>query len=325
MRRVVIEEHFWSDALETNGCYTDGPSPFTRATMDEVRSRLTDFTEHRLPDMDRDGIDVQVLSLTAPGISMQPDIAVAVSDARRANDILAGVIRGHPDRFAGFATLALQDVPAAVVELERCIGELGFVGVLVNDHTLGHYLDEPVFEPLWDRLEHLGVPLYLHPSASFDQWHVLDGHPELQGATWAFQAATGGHAMRLVFGKVFDRHPDAQLILGHMGEFLPFQLSRFDDCAQSLVLPEPLDHPPSEYFGRNIAITTTGVFSHAVLLAAIAIMGIDNIMLSTDYPYDDAGKAVRFLDTAPIADSDRRKIAHANADRILSLTAHASG
>ncbi len=298
---------------------TDGPSPFTRATMDAVRSRLTDFSEHRLPDMDRHGIEMQVLLLTAPGISMQPDAAIAVSDARRANDILAGVIRSHPDRFSGFATLPLQDVPAAVVELDRCIDELGFVGVLVNDHTLGHYLDEPAFEPLWARLERLGVPLYLHPSAPFDQWHVLDGHPELQGATWAFQAATGGHAMRLVFGKVFDRHPDARLILGHMGEFLPFQLSRFDDCATRLVLPEPLDRQPSEYFGRNITITTTGVFSHPVLLAAIAIMGVDNIMLSTDYPYDDAGEAVHFLDTAPIADSDRRKIAHANADLILGL------
>lgn len=320
MRRVVIEEHFWSDALQTKGCYTDGPSPFPRAVMDKVRSRLIDFTEHRLADMDRVGIDMQVLSLTAPGISMQSDASVAVDDARRANNILADVIRGHPSRFAGFATLPLQDVPAAVGELDRCIGELGFVGVMVNDHTLGHYLDEPTFEPIWSRLEHHGVPLYLHPSVPFDQWHVLEGHPELAGATWAFQAATGAHALRLVFGKVFDRHPQARLILGHMGEFLPFQLSRFDDCAKGFALPQPLDHPPSEYFGRNIAITTTGVFSHPVLQAAIAIMGVENIMLSTDYPYDSASDAVRFLDTAPISASDRQKIAHGNADRILGLT-----
>lgn len=250
---------------------------------------------------------------------VQPDAQVAVDDARRANDFLAGVIGRHPDRFAGFAALPLQDVDAAATELQRCVTELGFVGTLVNDHTLGHYLDEPQFDPLWSRLEDLDVPLYVHPNVAFDQWHVLDGRPEMMGATWAWQATTGGHVMRLIFGRVFDRHPRARIIVGHMGEFLPFQLTRIDGCVKVLNLPEPLGNPPSEYFGRNILITTTGVFSHSALLAAIDAVGIDAVMWSTDYPYDDVDRAVEFLDTAPLSSADREKIAYRNAVRVPGL------
>lgn len=319
MRRIALEEHFWMNGLQTPGSYGNQKTAFTREFMDRNRTRVVDFTEHRLPEMDRLGIDTQVLSLTAPGLTMQPDARVAVGDARKANDFLADVVDRHPGRFAGFAALPLQDVGAAATELRRCVQELGFVGALVNDHTLGHYLDEPQFEPLWAQLEDLDVPLYVHPNVAFDQWHVLDGRPELTGATWAWQAATGGHVMRLIFGRVFDRHPRARIIVGHMGEFLPFQLSRIDSCTTHMDLDEPLGNPPSEYFGRNILITTSGVFSHSALIAAIDAVGIDAVMWATDYPYGSAERAVEFLDTAPLSAEDRERIAHRNAISVLGM------
>ena len=195
----------------------------------DVRRRLPDFTEYRLPEMDKHGIDMQVLSLTAPGIQMQPDAQTAVADARAANDFLASVISEHPGRFQGLAAVPLQDPRQAAAELRRAVEELGLCGALVNDHTLGHYLDEPQYDPFWETLQDLGVPLYIHPNpVPSDEWKVLQGYPGLDHATWSWAARTGGHALRLIFGGVFDQFPGARIILGHMGEFLPAQLFRID-------------------------------------------------------------------------------------------------
>ena len=235
----------------------------------------------RLPEMDRAGVDVQVLSLTSPGIQMQPDTAIAIADAHRANDHLLAVISDHPDRFAGLAAVALQDPEAAAAKLRRTVS-LGLRGALVNDHTLGHYFDEPQYEVFWNALEELDVPLYIHPSAAPPAGlSVVNGHPELVGPTWSWGVFAGGHAMRLIYAGVFDRHPRAKLILGHMGEFLPFQLSRFDIRHQDLDLEFQLKRLPSEYFGRNILATTTGVLSHSALIALIQAIGIDAVMFSS--------------------------------------------
>jgi 2,3-dihydroxybenzoate decarboxylase len=207
--------------------------------------------------------------------------------------------------------------------------ELGLCGALVNDHTLGHYLDEPQYVPFWEdvpfweALQDLDVPLYIHPNAvSSDDWNVLRGYPELDTATWSWAARTGGHAMRLIFVGVFDRFPNARIMLGHMGEFLPFQLSHFDARYADLDLERPLAKLPSEYFQTNIAITTTGVFSHAALMAAIQTIGIDNVMFSIDYPFEPTEKAVQFMCSAPLAPADKERVAHANAERILRLNLH---
>ena len=211
------------------------------------------------------------------------------------------MVASHPARFAGLAALPLQDPDKAAEELGRAVRDLGMCGALVNDHTLGHYLDEAQYQVVWAALCELGVPLYLHPGAiPADAWHLLQGRPELDGAVWSWAATTGGHAMRLVYGGVFDQFPQAKVILGHMGEFLPFQLSRFDARHDALVLERPLAKRPSEYFQDNIMITTTGVYSHAALLAAIQAIGIGNVMFSVDYPYEPTGKAVEFLNTAPL-------------------------
>jgi 2,3-dihydroxybenzoate decarboxylase len=270
--------------------------------------------------MDRHGVDMQVLSLTSPGIQMQPDPEIAVADAVAANDYLSAVIGEHPGRFAGLAAVPLQDPGQAAAELRRAVDGLGLCGALVNDHTLGHYLDEPQYVPFWEALQDLDVPLYIHPGAvPSDDWNVMRGYPELDTATWSWAARTGGHAMRLIFGGVFDRFPNARIILGHMGEFLPFQLSRFDARYADLDLKQPLHRLPSEYFGTNIAITTTGVFSHAALIAAIQAVGVDSVMFSIDYPFEPTGKAAEFICTAPLAPADKERVTHANAERILRL------
>jgi len=318
MKLIALEEAFWYDKLATDGSPLSH-LPVTRAAVADWQRRLPDFTEFRLPEMDACGVDTQVLSLTSPGVQMQPDPAIAVADARLANDFLAAIISEHPGRFEGLAAVALQDPHQAAAELRRAVG-MGLRGALVNDHTLGHYLDEPQYVPFWEMLEGLGVPLYIHPNAvPSDEWNVVRGYPELDSAVWSWAARTGGHAMRLIFGGVFDRFPGARIILGHMGEFLPFQLSRFDARYADLDLKQPLGKLPSEYFGANISITTTGVFSHAALIGAIEAMGIDNVMFSIDYPFETSAKAVDFMNSAPLAPGDKEKVAHANAERLLRL------
>jgi 2,3-dihydroxybenzoate decarboxylase len=270
--------------------------------------------------MDAAGIDVQVLSLTVPGLQTDTDDRTARDDARFANDYLARVMAGHPDRFRGFAALPMQDPKAAAAELGRCVRELGFCGALVNDHFQGHYLDEPRYDEVWAALEELSVPLYLHPGAPpADHWKALDGHPELYGATWSWAAETGVHALRVIYGGVFDRHPGATLILGHMGEFLPFMRSRLDSRYLTLDLEAPLQRMPSAYIGSNVVITTSGVFSPAALTGAVLEIGADAVMFSVDYPYESSREAVAGIERTTLSDSDREKIAHGNAERILRL------
>jgi len=285
----------------------------------EFKRKLADFNQYRLPEMDKYGIDVQVLSLTAPGIQADVDPRIAVENARRANDYLASAIAEHPTRFRGFAALPMQDPRSAVDELRRCVEELGFCGALVNDHTQGHYLDEPHYEVFWEALESIGLPLYIHPgSVPLESWRVMSGYPEMYGA-WSWAADTGGHALRLVYGGVFDRHPKASVILGHMGEFLPFQRSRLDSRYQTLELEQPLQRLPSEYIGTNITLTNSGVFSPATLKGAVMEVGADAVMFSVDYPYESTKDAVRGFEQTELNDIDRAKIAYQNAKRILKL------
>ncbi len=321
MKLIALEEAFWYDKLATKGT-PEGQVPCKPEILADWVRRLSDFTEFRLPEMDKYGIDMQVLSLTAPGIQAQSDPEIAVADARLANDYLAKVIRDYPGRFQGLAAIPLQDPERAAAELRRAVNELGLCGALVNDHTQGHYLDEPQFAPFWEAMEELEVPLYIHPSpVPSDEWKVLQGYPGLEGAVWSWNHRTGGHAMRLIFGGVFDRYPKAKIILGHMGEFLPAQLSRIDNRYQSLDLKAQPRLPklPSEYFGTNISITTSGVFSHSGLLDAIEVIGAENVMFSADYPFEKNEEATEFIRTAPLSSEDKELISHGNAERILRL------
>jgi 2,3-dihydroxybenzoate decarboxylase len=322
MRYVALEEAFTiPDLPDLSSALKGVVSHGKRDFVESFGRRLPDFTQWRIPEMDAAGVDVQVLSHTVPGIQQDLEPAEAAKLARAANDYLAGVVQQHPSRFAGFAALPLQDPDAAVAELTRSVQQLGFSGALVNDYLAGHYLDEPQFDELWAALEELRVPLYLHPGIPpTEPWALLGGHPELSGALWSWQATAGGHAMRIVMGGVFDRHPGATLILGHMGEFLPFQTSRFDSRYATLDPARPLRRKPSEYFGANVVITTTGVFDPAVLRAAIDTLGADAVMFSVDYPFESSQQSVDLIERTALTGEEREKVAHANADRLLRLS-----
>lgn len=319
MRKIALEEHFVTPDLAGYGAGTASiaqPQVWREATR-----RLLDVTDERLPAMDEAGLDVAVLSLNSPGIQAEPDSRIAVARAAMVNDVLAGVIAEHPDRFAGFAALPLQDPEAAAKELERGVAQLGLRGALVNAHTQGRYLDDPSLRVVWECAEALAVPLYLHPANGFDVPHVLDGHPELVGPMWSWGTDTATHALRLVFGGVFDRCPDAKLLLGHMGEGLPYALWRLDSrwAFHDHRGIELARERPSDYLRHNLYVTTSGVCDAPPLLCALLALGADHILFGTDYPFEQMTTATTFLDTAPISEADRAKIAHGNAETLLGL------
>jgi 2,3-dihydroxybenzoate decarboxylase len=320
MRRIALEEAFWLPELSAEGYSFGHLPPRSLVWREQVEQRLIDFDRYRLPDMDEHGVDMQVLSLTTPGLQGQPVADVAVREARIANTRLAEIIGKYPGRFAGLAALPLQDPDAAAAELDRSVDELGLNGALVNDHTLGQYLDDRAFDVVWDRLQSLDVPLYIHPNAmSADSWKVMSGYPFLAGSTFGWGAAVAGHALRLIYGRVFDRFPRATVILGHMGEFLPFQVTRLDSRFITLDMNDPPSQFPSKYFRENIMITTSGVLSHSALIAAIDAVGIDRVMFAIDYPYETTASAVSFLDSVPLPPADLEKVAFRNAMRVLRI------
>ena len=323
MRYIALEEAFFIPELAERQPIPALPLTFKTEFAEQIRPRLTDFSEYRLSEMDNACIDIQVLSLTVPGLQVDIEPGLARDNARFANEYLAKAIGEHPDRFRGFAALPLQDPAAAAAELERAVTQDGFCGALVNDCVYGpggRYLDTPEYEELWSALESLGVPLYLHPGTPpADHWRVIEGRPELYGATWSWPAEVSGHALRILFSGVFDRHPGAMLILGHMGEFLPFQRSRLDSRYATLATTA-LKRMPSEYRGTNIVFTNSGVFSPAVMLGAVLEVGADALMFSVDYPYESSYQAVKGFEQTTLNAADREKIAHGNAERLLRIS-----
>ncbi len=321
MRVIGLEEHFVTPDLVGYGASTAGIAQ-PQAWADASR-RLLDFTEERLPTMDAAGLDVQVLSLNSPGLQAETDAAVAVAKAVTVNDFLAGVMESNPERFSGFAALPLQDPKAAADELERAVTQLGMCGALVNAHTQGTYLDDQRYRVVWERAAALDVPLYLHPANGVDTAHVFSGHPELVGPMWSWGVDTATHVLRMIFGGVFDDFPDAKLLLGHMGEGLPYALWRLDSRwgFHNHHGIELARERPSEYLRHNLYITTSGVCSSAPLLCSLLALGSDHILFATDYPFETIEDATEFLRTAPISEADREKIAHRNAERLLHLPA----
>ena len=320
MRTIALEE---SLAVPGIGSAAESlaKSPLYRGEVTrEWLAQLPDVEQYRLPDMDAHGIDMQVLSLAAPGIQAIQDPGSAVTGAQRANDHLASVVSRYPDRFAGLAAAPLQDPARAVIEIERAVTQLGLRGVLVNGHTFGAYLDAPQFREVWAVLQSLDVPLYLHPGApQQDSWQVIEDYPVLRGSTWSWAAEIAGHVLRLIYSGLFDEFPTACVILGHMGEFVPFQMARLDARYRYLSPPRRLAHPPSYYVQHNLMITTSGVCSPGALVGALLSVGADRIMFAVDYPFESTQAAVDFLSTAPISELDRAKIAHGNAERLLGI------
>ena len=286
---------------------------------------LQDFGDKRIAIMDQHQIDFVVLSLAGPGVQVERDATVAPNKSKSVNDFLANEIQKRPARYGGFAHLPMQNPGEAANELERCMHDLKFQGVMINGQTNGEYLDLDKYSVFWERVAALEAPIYLHPANPVDHPAMYAGHPELWGpvCSWAFETAT--HALRLVFAGVFERYPKARLILGHMGETLPLNLWRFDSRwpishRGSMTLAQP----PSFYIKRNIAITTSGVCSDVSLRCALDAMGNSNVMFSVDYPFEKAELAAQFIATANIPETDRINVASENAKRILRLN-HAIG
>jgi predicted TIM-barrel fold metal-dependent hydrolase len=320
MRTIALEEHFWIPEL--------APQPGTGILSlfgPELDEQLRDVGKSRLADMDAAGIDVQVISHVAPAAQSCPG-AEGTMHARNANDLLATAIAAHPGRFAGFATLPTADPRAAADELERAVGDLGFVGALVNS-TLGSndaFLDDVRFSPLLERFEHLDVPLYLHPSPPPPALRDLlyGGLPphvamRLGTGAWGWHAEAGLHALRMVAAGVFDRHPGLRLILGHCGEMIPFMLDRIDAQLRRSWTGLPMDI--SEYFLRHVWVTTAGMFSVPPVMCTVQVFGVDRVLFSVDYPFGSNASGRALLDALPLSPADKAKIAAGNAERLLGL------
>jgi predicted TIM-barrel fold metal-dependent hydrolase len=286
-------------------------------------ANLADLGERRLAAMDASGIDLQVISHTTPGVQ-HLDGGSAVPLAREANDVLAAAMREHPRRFAGFATLPTSDPARAADELSRAVEKLGFLGAMVNGHTSGRFLDDPAFAVLLERFEHLDVPLYLHPTEPVPA--VRESYYEgfAPAVTWFFSAAAWGwhsetalHVLRMVLGGVFDRHPRLRVIIGHMGEMLPFMLQRIDDNIPPEVTG--LDRLPSAYILEHVVITTSGLFSVPPLQCALDVFGLERVLFSVDWPYAPNEEGRRLLEEAPLTADELELFAHGNAERILGL------
>ncbi|MDP2780607.1 amidohydrolase family protein [Devosia sp.] len=316
--KIALEEHFMAPGFEVY--FNTTAINISAELFGNALSSLRDFGDRRLENMDRIGVEKAVLSLSGPGVQAERSTAVAIRMARQCNDFLAQHITRRPHRYSGFAHLAMQDPAAAANELERCVGELGMVGAMINGQTNGAYLDDDRFSVFWERAADLGAPIYIHPSNPADVPYMYHGHPEMFGPVWSWTVETGNHALRILFGGVFDRYPGARLILGHMGETLPYQLWRFDSRWEISNRGERrLARKPSEYFRDNIYATTAGVCSDAPLRCAIDAMGVQQILFAVDYPFERAEDAGAWIEVAPLTDTERLAICSDNARKLLKL------
>ncbi|WP_218025881.1 amidohydrolase family protein [Nocardia miyunensis] len=330
MRVIAVEEHISTEDFLSTAHAVD-VLPGDEVEMDLMRTvesdpglrgRLTDL-DARLRDMDALGQDMAILSLNPPGVQPFPS-SDAVPLARRFNDALAEIVRRHPGRFGGLGTVAPQDPVAAATEIERVMGPLGLNGIMINSHTGGRYLDEPEFAPLLAAAEANRAPIYLHPRAP----SMLAAYRDygMPGAIWGYQAEAGLHAMRLILSGTLDRFPGLTIVLGHLGEGIPYWLRRIDNRhafaarTAGAATPMPkLSLTPSEYFRRNMVITTSGIDDPDVLELALRAVGADAIMFAIDYPYEDPAAALAFLRDAPLTDAQRTAIAHRTAERVFGI------
>jgi predicted TIM-barrel fold metal-dependent hydrolase len=311
---IALEEHYYDPEVAAT---FDGPEGRAPAT----RQRLLDLGELRLKEMDQAGIDLQVISHGAPS-TQRLDAETAVWLARGANDRLAAAIASQRDRFAAFAALPTPDPKAAADELERTVGELGFVGAMVHGPTNGVFFDDKRFWPIFERAQALDVPIYVHPAvpdrsvvAAYYQDYLAD-FPGLQTAAWGFTVETATQGIRLVLSGVFEAYPNLKIILGHMGEGLPFLLWRID---HALSRPGNRQIGFREQFSQHFYITTSGNFSTPALLCSMLELGVDRILFSVDWPFVANGPGTEWMSQLQISAEDKVKILSGNAKRLLKL------
>ena len=317
-RVIALEEHYWDREVAATFAPLDG----VRGAPGIVE-RLYDHGDLRIKEMDAAGIDVQVLSHGAPATQRLAG-ETAVRLARGANDRLREIVNAHPDRFAAFACLPTAEPAAAADELERTVTTLGFKGAMVHGLTNGVFLDDKRFWPIFERAQALDVPLYVHPATphpdvieAYYKDYVKD-FPAILSAAWGFTVETATQGIRLVLSGVFDAYPDVKIILGHLGESLPFSLWRITHA-----LARPGNRGTSfsfrDYFCKHFWITTSGNFSNPALLCCVMEMGVDRILFSVDWPFAPNKPATEWLHSVPLCPEDREKLASGNAKRLLKL------
>jgi predicted TIM-barrel fold metal-dependent hydrolase len=312
---VTIEEHYAdADVFGTWRGYDAAKTP-------DTQRKLIDLGGERIAEMDAAGIDFQVISHGAPAVQkLDPETAVRM--ARTANDRLAEAVRVHPTRFSAFAILPTPDPAAAAAELERAVTELGFVGAMVHGLTDGRFIDDKRFWPIFERAAALDVPIYIHPAVPHPA--VIDAYfadyvrewPMLIRAAWGYGMETATAGIRIVLSGVLDAYPGTKIILGHMGEGLPFYLWRIN---QALARNKFVTRSFRDYFTEHFWITTSGFFSNPALQCALTEMGIDRILYSVDYPFVDNALGAAWLDNLPLSAADRVKFLGGNARKLLRL------
>jgi predicted TIM-barrel fold metal-dependent hydrolase len=310
---IALEEHYWDAEVSEHFDKTEARNP-------ELLKRLDNLGALRIKEMDDAGIDVQVLSHAAPS-TQRLDAATAVPLAKRANDRLHEAVRAHPDRFAAFAALPTAAPKAAADELERAVDKLGFKGAMVHGPTNGVFFDDKRFWPICERAQALDVPLYLHPSipvkAVVDAYYrdYLDKYPQLQSAAWGYTVETATQGVRMVLSGVFEKYPGLKIILGHLGESLPFSAWRIDMCLSRGGQPSTF----RETFNRHFWITTSGNFCTPALMCSMMEMGVDRILFSVDYPFVPNPPGTKWMADLPLSREDRTKILSGNCKRLLKM------
>ncbi|MDH3314862.1 MAG: amidohydrolase family protein [Gammaproteobacteria bacterium] len=324
MRTIAIEEHFitprYREEVSANEFRNFYLSSRSERLGHDIVEQNSDLGAKRLAHMDAAGVDVQVLSFGSPG-PQGFGAKVAVPMAIDANDRAHAAVKAHPDRFAAFAALPTADPDASAQELERCVAKLGFKGAMIHGHTQGSFLDENKYRVIFECAEGLDVPIYLHPTLAHPDAmkSYFAGYEELARAGWGFAIDTSCHFLRLVFSGLFDAHPKLKIILGHLGEGLPFAMHRLNDQTAPAAARRGLKKQPIEYLRDNLLVTTSGNWYEPAFLCTLLALGVDNILFAVDWPYEANTTGIDFLKKISIGDTDREKIAHGNAERILRM------
>lgn len=288
-----------------------------------LSERLADIGERRIADMDASGIDLQILSLTSPGVQVF-DAATATSLAASTNDQVAEAVRTYPTRFAALAAVAPQDPGGAAREAERAVRRLGLKGLIINSHTRGEHLDDPKFWDIFEAAEALDVPVYIHPQAPPPKMAAPYVDKGLEGALWGFGAETGLHVLAILRSGALDRFPRLRLVVGHCGEALPFWLYRLDymnRTARPAITSGAvaLKRSLSEYMRENVYVTTSGMAWAPVITFVQSVLGMDRVLYAMDYPYQFEPGEVTATDRVPISEADKKQLFQTNAERVFRV------
>ena len=325
MRIISIEDHYSTAPYRQKAAINEARNPYmiSRSAQigHDIAKELDDLGTSRLTHMDATGVDMQVLSLNVP---MAPSFTSgeAVAAAKEVNERLAEAMQQHPTRFAGFAALPTAMPEAAADELERCVTDRRLVGAMIHGHTGGRFLDDKSFWPIFARAERLGVPIFLHPSTPHPgaMKTYFEGYEDVIARPgWGFAVDTSIHFLRLLFAGVFDAHPKLQIILGHLGEGLPFAMHRLNDHSYAAAKKRGLAKTPLQYIHDHLYVTTSGNWFEPAFVCTLLALGADRILWAIDWPYEANSTGMAFWKKIKLDDADREKIAHGNAERLLGL------